>query len=89
LRPQGNGTDQIYQMARSLLRQWLAEHPGAEIRLLGVGASDLATAEQRDLFEDDATTQISPLDETVDSIRDRFGKSSVNRARTLDPGQIR
>ena len=89
LRPPGNGTDQIYQMARSLLHQWLAEHPGAEIRLLGVGASDLAAAEQRDLFEDDATTQNSPLDETVDSIRDRFGKSSVNRARTLDPGQIR
>jgi DNA polymerase-4 len=89
LRPPGNGTDQIYQMARSLLHHWLAEHPGAEIRLLGVGGSDLAAAEQRDLFEDDATTQNSSLDETVDSIRDRFGNSSVNRARTLDPGQIR
>jgi len=86
LRPPGNGTDQIYQMARSLLHHWLAEHPGAEIRLLGVGGSDLAAAEQRDLFEDDATTQNSSLDETVDSIRDRFGNSSVNRARTLDPG---
>ena len=83
LRPPGNGTDQIYQMARSLLHHWLAEHPGAEIRLLGVGGSDLAAAEQRDLFEDDATTQNSSLDETVDSIRDRFGNSSVNRARTL------
>ena len=86
LRPPGNGTDQIYQMARSLLHHWLAEHPGAEIRLLGVGGSDLAAAEQRDLFEDDATTQNSSLDETVDSIRDRFGNSSVNRARTLGPG---
>jgi DNA polymerase-4 len=86
LRPPGNGTNQIYQMARSLLHHWLAEHPGAEIRLLGVGGSDLAAAEQRDLFEDDATTQNSSLDETVDSIRDRFGNSSVNRARTLDPG---
>ncbi len=86
LRPPGNGTDQIYQMARSLLHHWLAEHPGAEIRLLGVGGSNLAAAEQRDLFEDDATTQNSSLDETVDSIRDRFGNSSVNRARTLGPG---
>lgn len=86
LRPPGNGTDQIYQMARSLLHHWLAEHPGAEIRLLGVGGSDLAAAEQRDLFEDDPTTQNSSLDETVDSIRDRFGNSSVSRARTLGPG---
>jgi hypothetical protein len=44
---------------------------------------------QRDLFADEETPQVSAVDETVDSIRDRFGKSSVNRARTLDPGQIR
>jgi hypothetical protein len=72
-----------------LLRQWLSEHPGARIRLLGVGGSDLSGAEQRDLFADDAMPVSSPLDETVDKIRDRFGKSSVNRARTLDSGQIR
>jgi DNA polymerase IV len=89
LRPPGHGTDQIYQMARALLHQWLSEHPGAEIRLLGVGGSDLSGAEQRDLFADEETIQSSPVDEAVDGIRDRFGKSSVNRARTLDPGQIR
>ena len=89
LRPPGNSTDQIFEMARILLRQWLSEHPGAEIRLLGVGGSDLSPAEQRDLFANDATPQSSPLDETVDRIRDRFGNSSVNRARTLDPDQIR
>ena len=89
MRPPGNGTDQIFQMARALLHQWLSEHPGAEIRLLGVGGSDLSVAEQRDLFANDEMPQSSPVDETVDSIRDRFGKSSVNRARTLDPGQIR
>jgi DNA polymerase-4 len=89
MRPPASGTDQIFQLARSLLHQWLAEHPGAEIRLLGVGGSNLSAAEQGDLFAADATPQSSPLDETVDSIRDRFGKSSVNRARTLDPGQIR
>ena len=89
LRPPGNGTDQIFETVRTLLRQWLAEHPGARIRLLGVGGSDLSGAEQRDLFADDAMPASSPLDETVDKIRDRFGKSSVNRARTLDSGQIR
>ncbi len=89
LRPPGNGTDQIFETVRTLLRQWLSEHPGARIRLLGVGGSDLSGAEQRDLFADDAMPVSAPLDETVDKIRDRFGKSSVNRARTLDSGQIR
>jgi DNA polymerase-4 len=86
LRPPGNGTDQIFEMVRILLHQWLSEHPGARIRLLGVGGSDLSAAEQRDLFADDDMPVSSPLDETVDKIRDRFGKSSVNRARTLDSG---
>jgi DNA polymerase-4 len=89
LRPPGHGTDQIYQTARALLHQWLSEHPGAEIRLLGVGGSELSGAEQRDLFAGEETLQSSPVDEAVDGIRNRFGKSSVNRARTLDPGQIR
>lgn len=89
LRPPGNSTDQIFQLARNLLHQWLSGHPAAEIRLLGVGGSDLSAAEQRDLFASDEAPQNSPLDETVDNIRDRFGRSSVNRARTLDPGQIR
>ncbi len=89
LQPPGNSTDQIFEMVRILLRQWLAEHPGARIRLLGVGGSDLSAAQQRDLFAGDAMPAGSPLDETVDKIRDRFGKSSVNRARTLNSGQIR
>lgn len=89
LRPPGNNTDQIFHLARALLHQWLAEHPGAEIRLLGVGGSNLSAAEQRDLFANDAAHQGSPLDETVDNIRDRFGSSSLSRARTLDRGQIR
>lgn len=89
LRPPGHGTDQIYQTARALLHQWLSEHPGAEIRLLGVGGSELSGAEQRDLFAGEETFQSSTVDQAVDGIRNRFGKSSVNRARTLDPGQIR
>lgn len=89
LRPPGNSTDQIFGIVRILLRQWLSEHPGARIRLLGVGGSDLSAAEQRDLFAGDTMPAGSHLDETADKIRDRFGESSVNRARTLDSGQIR
>ncbi|MFQ6004396.1 MAG: DNA polymerase IV, partial [Woeseia sp.] len=64
LRPPGNSTDQIFEMARALLRQWLSEHPGARIRLLGVGGSNLSAASQRDLFSGDAAAP--PLDQTVD-----------------------
>lgn len=89
LRPPANGTDRMFQTARVLLRQWLHEHPGAAVRLLGVGGSELSPAQQPDLFAVDDTSAGSPLDKTVDEIRDRFGKSSLNRARTLGPGQIR
>jgi DNA polymerase-4 len=89
LRPPGNGTDQIFETGKALLRQWLSDHPGAEIRLLGIGGSELSPARQRDLFDSGTAPQSSALDETVDRIRNRFGKSSVSRARTLDQGQIR
>ena len=84
LRPPGNGTDQIYAVARELLDAWLNGNPDARIRLLGVGCSSLAPAEQPDLFDNADTSPASDFDRTVDEIRDRFGSDSVTRARTLD-----
>jgi len=84
LRPPGNGTDQIYAVARELLDAWLNGNPDARIRLLGVGCSSLAPAEQPDLFDNADTSPASDFDRTVDEIRDRFGSDSVARARTLD-----
>lgn len=84
LRPPGNGTDQIYAVARELLDAWLNGNPDARIRLLGVGCSSLAPAEQPDLFGNAYTSPASDFDRTVDEIRDRFGSDSVTRARTLD-----
>lgn len=85
LRPPANGTDQIYAVACSLLGKWLEENPGARIRLLGVGGARLAPAEQGDLFAGSAAAPLdSPVDTTVDEIRDRFGNAAVGRARTLD-----
>ena len=89
LRPPGNGTDQLYEAAKGLLADWLLEHPGVRVRLLGVGGSDLANDAQPDLFAPELTTGGTSLDQTVDEIRTRFGKSSVGRARTLDSDQIR
>lgn len=87
--PPGNGTNQLYEAAKGLLASWLLDYPGARIRLLGVGGSDLADDVQPDLFAPAVGAGGPQLDQTVDEIRDRFGKSSVGRARTLDSGQIR
>ena len=84
LRPPGNGTDRIYAVARDLLGAWLSGNPDARIRLLGVGCSSLAPAEQPDLFDDGNAGPASGFDRAVDEIRDRFGSDSVARARTLD-----
>lgn len=84
LRPQSNNTDQLFHAARELLGDWLATHPGVRIRLLGVGGSALAPAEQRDLFAIDEATVTNPVDQAVDQIRDRFGAMSMGRARTLN-----
>lgn len=89
LNPPSNGTDQIYAAARELLAQWLHDNPGAKLRLLGVGGSDLTPAVQGDLFSMSGDAQKAELDQTVDDIRDKFGRSAVGRARSLDRDQIR
>ena len=82
VRPPSNTTDQIFAVARELLHTWLAQNPGARIRLLGVGGSKLVPARQPDLF---ASVDAQPaVDRTVDEIRERFGSASLGRARTLE-----
>jgi len=87
--PPGNGTNQLYEAAKGLLAGWLLDYPGARVRLLGVGGSDLANDLQPDLFAPGVAAGGPQLDQTVDEIRDRFGNLSVGRARTLDSDQIR
>jgi hypothetical protein len=89
LRPPTNSTETLYGTATRLLDEWLADFPGARVRLLGVGGSELARDAQPDLFAQDVRAGGSQLDQTMDEIRDRFGDQSLGRARTLDTGQIR
>lgn len=89
LHPPANGTGVLYERARELLAQWLAEHPGAPIRLLGVGGSELTASGQADLFDDARDDGGAILDRTVDEIRERFGALALGRARGLDKGQFR
>ena len=67
-----------------MLKSWLVDNPGAKLSLLGVGGNNLAPARQSDLFSTDIKQGNTVVDNTVDEIRDRFGTSSVARARTLD-----
>jgi DNA polymerase-4 len=88
LRPPANGTDALYRAAVGLLDDWLAEYPGARVRLLGVGGSRLARDAQPDLFGQPEPAGHPELDRAVDGIRERFGSDSLGRARTLDPDQF-
>lgn len=84
LHPPSCGTDQLYDVARQLLATWLGEHSGSRIRLLGVGGTDLVPDAQQDLFATGDKQGKSELDQTVDRIRERFGRLSLGRARTLN-----
>ena len=84
LRPPSNSLDVLYEVARELLSEWLADNPRARIRLLGVGGSALGAADQLDLFAQQTETGGSKIDQTVDDIRERFGNLSVSRARSLN-----
>jgi DNA polymerase-4 len=65
----------IARVAAELLARWLDDQGGAAVRLLGVGVTALSEANQLGLFE--TGPGHSPLDETVASIRERFGDEAV------------
>ena len=76
-----NGTGQIFNVARELLKGWLTEQPGARVRLLGVGGSQLTRAAQADLFDDTPHGSGDTVDRALDDIRQRFPGLDVGRAR--------
>lgn len=84
LHPPGNATRALYDTARELLAAWREEYPGRSIRLLGVGGSELAAAEQLDLFDSASDGGGTRLDQTVDRIRERFGAAALGRARSME-----
>ncbi|MEJ0036329.1 MAG: DNA polymerase IV [Gammaproteobacteria bacterium] len=82
--PATNDTRAITKVATALLTTWLAENPDAKIRLLGVGVSQLAEADQLDLFTTPTTNAATPLDTALDAIRQKFGPKALTRAGDLD-----
>jgi DNA polymerase-4 len=69
----------IAELALRLLDDWLAEHPGAAVRLLGVGVYDLGSVAQMSLFAEPAAHGSEQLDTTVDRIRAKFGPHALMR----------
>lgn len=63
----------VARIATELLAHWLAENPGAKLRLLGVVLRSLCPATQLGLFEQ---ARPSP-DAAVDAIRLRFGRQAL------------
>jgi DNA polymerase-4 len=82
--PPTNDGRTLAGIARDLLGQWLRENPGAKLRLLGMGVSELAPADQFDLF---AVPGRPPgptaLDAALDGIRAKFGADALKRARNI------
>ena len=82
--PPTQETRVIARIAADLLDGWLREQPRAELRLLGVGVSDLGTDVQPDLFAAPQSQKNRQLDATVDRIRERFGSVALTRASALE-----
>jgi DNA polymerase IV len=79
LRPATQDRRVIAGLATQLLAQWLDEHPGAALRLLGVALRRLTPATQLDLF----AAPEGGVEEAVDAVRRRFGTQALRRASTL------
>lgn len=77
--PPTQETRLVVQVATELLNRWLDEQPRAAVRLLGVGVSDLAPAQQLDLFTTRESAESGKLDETLDRIRGKYGTEALKR----------
>lgn len=77
--PPTQETRLVLQVATALLDRWLDEQPRAAVRLLGVGVSDLAPAQQLDLFTTRESAESGKLDEALDRIRGKYGTEAVKR----------
>ncbi|HEX2492594.1 MAG TPA: DNA polymerase IV [Steroidobacter sp.] len=83
IRPATQDTKTLASAAAALLDAWSREQPRAAVRLLGVGASDLTSAPQLEMFSAPETDRNGRLDAALDDIRAKFGSAAVARASAL------
>jgi DNA polymerase-4 len=85
LREPTDGTNEIYQLAKKLFSElWNGKTP---LRLLGIALTDLTKEEfvQTSLFDaaDERKTRSKKLDQTVDALRSKYGRSTIQRGALL------
>jgi hypothetical protein len=85
MKPATRETRPLASAAAQLLDEWLEEQPRAAIRLLGVGAGDLTTAPQLDLFAAPEANRNQHLDAAIDGIRAKFGSTALSRGTAIRP----
>ncbi len=89
IRPATQQTRPLLDAAAKLLDEWLREQPRAAVRLLGVGATDLTSTPQLELFTAPEASRNQHLDTALDDIRAKFGKDAVARGSSLRNRQPR
>ena len=77
-----SSTKEIYSLAKELLKQMYKT--GTKIRLIGMRVDKLTSEEesQISLFEKD--TKQEEIDKVMDSIKEKYGYSSITRARKIN-----
>ncbi len=89
IRPATQQTRPLLDAATKLLDEWLREQPRAAVRLLGVGATDLTSTPQLELFTAPEVSRNQHLDTALDDIRAKFGTDAVARGSSLRNRQPR
>lgn len=89
VKPATQETKPLAAAAAALLDEWIKEQPRAAIRLLGVGAGDLTSAPQLDLFSVPESERNQHLDAAIDGIRAKFGRAALSRGSSLRPRERR
>lgn len=85
LREPTDGTNEIYQLAKKLFSElWNGKTP---LRLLGIALTDLTKEDfaQTSLFDtaDERKTKSKKLDKTVDALRSKYGRATIQRGALL------
>jgi DNA polymerase-4 len=78
-------THELWVTAQDMLTSVRSENQRG-VRLLGMGVSNLSKnrKQQQLLFDQDETEKSNRMDETTDSIRDKFGSSALKRASSIE-----
>ncbi|MBT8141026.1 MAG: DNA polymerase IV, partial [Gammaproteobacteria bacterium] len=93
MHPASADSSVLLNVAKQLLERWLQANPGAKLRLLGVGVSQLSESSQLDLFAENSTSGMEPhkpqgrpksLDETMDDIKAKFGKEAIKHGQSVN-----